>query len=85
MSVSGREFLPDVWKARLNVRECLRGPPGYPVVVGRPSRMSGSGREALSDVWEWSGGPPVSLVVVGSLSRMSGSCHDPSSLSESGR
>ena len=35
--------------------------------------MSGSGREALQDVWEWSGGPPVCPVVVGRSSRMSGS------------
>ena len=25
-------------------------------MVGRPSQMSGSGRKALPDVWEWSGG-----------------------------
>ena len=26
-------------------------------MVESPSRMSGSGREAQADVWEWSGGP----------------------------
>ena len=35
--------------------------------------MSGSGREALPDVLEWSGGLPGSLRVVGMPSRMSGS------------
>ena len=43
MSGSDREALPDV-------REWLGGPPGYPGVVGRLSRMSGWGREALLDV-----------------------------------
>ena len=38
-----REALPDV-------RECSGGPPVYPVVVGRPSRMSGSGLGALLNV-----------------------------------
>ena len=41
----------------------------------RHSRISGSGREVLPDVWEWSGGPPGFLGVV----RM------PSQMSESGR
>ena len=45
MSCSGREALEDVL-------EWLGGPPGCPGVVGRPSRMSGSGREALPDVQE---------------------------------
>ena len=40
MSGNGGVALPDV-------RECSVGPPVRPVVVGRPSRMSGSGREAL--------------------------------------
>ena len=39
----------------------------------RPTRMTGSGREAFPDVWEWSGGPPECLGVVRSPSRMSGS------------
>ena len=65
MSVSGWEALSDVW-------ELSGGPPGCPEVVRWPSRMSGSGREALpevreallevreslSDVPEWSRGPP---------------------------
>ena len=38
-----------------------------------PSQMSGSGREALQDVWEWWGGSPGSPGVVGWLFRMSGS------------
>ena len=41
-----REALPDVW-------EWSRDPPGCPVVVGRPLRMSGRGKETLSDVQEW--------------------------------
>ena len=45
MSGSGREALPDV-------REWSGGPPGCPGVVGRPTRMSGSGREAISNGWE---------------------------------
>ena len=65
------------------------------------SRMSGSGREAILDVREWSGGPPGCLGVVERTSRMSGSCQEtlsdcgrpsqmgmvgsPSSMSESGR
>ena len=36
-------------------------------------RISGSGREALPDVWEWSEGPHECLGVVGRPSRMSGS------------
>ena len=56
MSGSSQKALP-------NVQECSRGPPGCPGVVGRhfrmigrPSRMSRRGREALPDVREWSGG-----------------------------
>ena len=52
------------------------------VCVWRPSRMSGSGLEALPDVWEWSGGPPGCPVVVGKPSWMSGR---PSRMSKSGR
>ena len=40
MSGSGREALPDV-------RERSRGLPRYPGVLGRPSWLSSSGREAL--------------------------------------
>ena len=38
--------------ALLDVKECSEGPPRCPGVVGRTSRMSGSGREALPDVRE---------------------------------
>ena len=50
MSGSGREALGDL-------REWLGGSPGFPGVVGTPSKMSKSGRETLPDVREWSGGP----------------------------
>ena len=43
MSGRSREALPVVW-------EWLGGPPGCPEVVGMPSRMSGSGWEALPDI-----------------------------------
>ena len=46
MSVSGQETLT-------NVREWSGGPPECLGVVRRPSQMSGSGLEALLDVWEW--------------------------------
>ena len=70
MTGSSRNALPDVWewsggpprcpscwKALPGVRECSKGPPRRAEVVGRPSRMSGSGRVADPDVQEWSGGP----------------------------
>ena len=47
--------------------------------------MSWSGREALSDVREWSGGFPESPGVIVMLSRMSGSCGSPSCMSGSSR
>ena len=47
MSGNVRKPLLDVW-----------GPLGYPGVARRLSRISGSGREALSNVQEWSGDPP---------------------------
>ena len=50
-----REVHPEVreWSEALpDVRECSGVPPGCPGVVGRPSRMSGSGRETLLDVRE---------------------------------
>ena len=50
-SPGGREVLPDV-------QEWLGSPPGCPGVVGRPSRMSGSGWLALPEVLKWSEGPP---------------------------
>ena len=42
--------------------------PGGPEVIERPSRRSGSDREALPEVWEWSGGSPRVPGVVGSPS-----------------
>ena len=45
MSRSGREVIPDV-------REWSGGPARCPGVVGGPTRMSGSGREARPDVQE---------------------------------
>ena len=56
--------LPDVPVAFPDVQEWLGGPPGCPGVVGRPSRMSGSGREALPNVRKWSRGPPGCPLVV---------------------
>ena len=38
--------------------------------------MSGSGREVLPEVQEWSGGPPGSSGMVGRTSRMSRSGQD---------
>ena len=73
MSGSDREAL-------LDVRELSVFPPGCQGVVGRHSRMSGSCREALPHILQWSGGSPgypeVPLGcpgVVGRLFRMSGS------------
>ena len=45
MSRSGREAIPDVW-------DWLEGHPGCMGEIERPSRMSGSGQEALPDVRE---------------------------------
>ena len=71
MSGGSRENPPDVrggWESLSDVREWLGGYPECPRVVGKPSRlsgvvgrlsrMSGSGQEALPCVQEWSGGPP---------------------------
>ena len=76
MSGICREAFPDV-------REWSGGPQGYLGVVGRPSRRSGSGREALKIIWEWSGTlpdvrdwsgfPPGCPGVVGKPYRRSGS------------
>ena len=41
-------------------------------MVESPSRMSGSGREVIPDVHEWSGVPPGCPGVVGNPSRMFG-------------
>ena len=60
MSSSCREALPDV-------QEWSEGPQECPRVVGRPARMSGSGREVLTDV------PHGYPGVVGRSSLMSGS------------
>ena len=38
---------------------------------GRPSRMTDSCRDALPEIWDWSGGPPECSGVVGRPSRMS--------------
>ena len=46
MSGSGRESL-------LDVRELSGVPDRCPRVVGRPSRMSGSGQKTLPNVREW--------------------------------
>ena len=51
MSGSGLEAILDDWQRS-------GGLPEFPVVVGRPSWISGSGREALPYVREWWGGPP---------------------------
>ena len=52
------------WEALSYLQEWSVGPPGCPGMVGRPSRISGSGRETLLDVREflldfrvWSEGP----------------------------
>ena len=76
MSGITQETFPEVRKALSDVWECSEGPPGTlgcPGVVGRPSQMSGSGRETLPDVREWSGGPLECPGVVRSSSRMAGS------------
>ena len=50
ISRSGREALPNVRKWLGDTSECPGCPPGYPGVVGRPSRMTESGREFLPNV-----------------------------------
>ena len=54
MSSRCREDLPSIW-------EWFRDHPGFMVVVGMPSWMSGRGWEALPDIQEWSGDPPGCL------------------------
>ena len=84
MSLCGWEALPDVrewWEALPVVREWSVGSSGCLGVVGRPSRLFGSGRETprmsvcgwetLLDVLEWSGAPPRYPGVVGRPFRMS--------------
>ena len=70
--VDVREALSDVREWSVDPFQCPGGPPGYPGVVGWPSRMSGSGwnvlpdvREALPVVREWSGDPSECSGVVG--------------------
>ena len=78
MSGSGGETLPDVpewWEALPNIWVWAKGYSECPKIVGKPSRMSASGRKALPDVLELSrdtprspgvvGGPPVCPGVVG--------------------
>ena len=60
MSESGRKTLPNAWEWSKGYPECpgvVGGPSGYPGVAKIPSRTSGSGREAIPDVLEWSGDP----------------------------
>ena len=61
MFESGQETLSNVregWESLSDIQEWSVGPPGCLGMVGRPSLMSGSGREALPDVREFLGGPP---------------------------
>ena len=46
MSSSCREVLPDIREWFGGAPGCPEGSSGCPVVYGRPSRMTGSGREA---------------------------------------
>ena len=83
-SVSDQNEIPDAREWSVGPHVCLgviKSPPGSPLVVGMPSRMSAngqkasrksaSGRNAIPDVREWSGGPPGCQLVVGRFSRMS--------------
>ena len=80
MSESGREALPEVLEL-----ESSGGPPGSPGLVGRPSRMSRCGREALPDIRVWSGGPPGNWELSGGHPGRPGGIERPSRKSESGR
>ena len=76
MSGSCRETHLDVrewWEALLDVRQLSGIFPGYLGVVGRLSRIFGSGREDLLNVRKWSEDPPECLGVVERVSQMSGS------------
>ena len=42
-----------VWEALLDVWQLKGGPPGCPGVVGKSSRIPGSGWEALKDDSKW--------------------------------
>ena len=75
MSGSGREAIPDVRMLSgghpespgdpTDIPEWSGGYLGCPRVVGRPSRMSGSGREILTNIRKWSRVPPRYPGVVG--------------------
>ena len=85
MSKSGREVLPDV-------QEWSGGPPGCLGMVRRPSEMSGSCRDAVTDVREslpvvreWLGDHPSCLGVVGVHPGCPGVSERPSRMSGSGR
>ena len=90
VSDSCQEAISDVREWSGDPSEFPEGPYEYLGVVGWPSCMSGSvreavpdvrgGREAITNVQDWSGGPPECSVVVERPSRMSGS---PSRLSGS--
>ena len=69
MSGSGPDTLSDVRKVLPNARRYF---PDVRELVGRPSRMSGSGRQALPYVQEWWKVPPECPGVVARPSRMSG-------------
>ena len=73
------------WESFSVVREWSGGSVGCPVVVGRPSQMSGSGQEALLSVRQLSGVSPGCPGVVGRPCRLSGSCGRPSRMSRSCR
>ena len=60
-----QESLPNVWEPLPDVRYWSINPPGCLRLVGRVSRMSGSGQEAYPHVQEWSGCFPRSARVVG--------------------
>ena len=48
--------LPEVRKWWETLQEVLKwsgDPPGGPELVGRPSPRSGSGREILTEMWNW--------------------------------
>ena len=49
---SGRETPSDVQEALMDARECSGVLPGFLGVVGRPSQISGNGRETLPNVRE---------------------------------
>ena len=83
MSGIGLETLSNFWKWSGDAPKCegvVAGPPRSPGAVGRPSWMSGIGletlrhvrerREALPDVWNWSGDPLGFLEVVRRRSQM---------------